>query len=64
MPALQEFHDSTLYLIRAETAVCRGLALLNPCPYNQVVKIFLVYKVVRDNNLIHGDVQPENNYVR
>ena len=34
MPALQEFHDSTLYLIRAETAVnpfslvprlCRGM---------------------------------------
>ena len=23
MPALQEFHDSTLYLIRAETAVSR-----------------------------------------
>jgi hypothetical protein len=44
--------------------MCKGLAVLNPYPYNQVVKIFLVYKVVRDNNLIHGDVQPENNYVR
>ncbi|MDB9436819.1 hypothetical protein PN450_08370 [Dolichospermum lemmermannii CS-548] len=25
MPALQEFHDSTLYLIRAETAVANKL---------------------------------------
>jgi hypothetical protein len=32
MPALQEFHDSTLYLIRAETAVVYDVGAGFPRP--------------------------------